>query len=93
MATTKGVLDELLKGYRGPDDFYGPGGPVKQLGKALAERATQAELAGQIAYEKSGPGGKPAANRRNGKPPKALRAGQGPMEIGIPRGREGECEP
>ena len=31
MAITKEVLDELLKDYRGPDDFYGPDGIIKQL--------------------------------------------------------------
>jgi hypothetical protein len=31
MAITKGVLDELLKEYKGPDDFYGPGGLIKQF--------------------------------------------------------------
>jgi hypothetical protein len=33
MAFTKEVLDEILKDYRGPDDFYGPEGIVKQLTK------------------------------------------------------------
>ena len=46
MAITKEVLDELLKGYKGPDDFYGPDGIIKQLSKALIERAMQAELTG-----------------------------------------------
>ena len=31
MAITKEVLDELMKEYRGPDDFYGPDGLVRQL--------------------------------------------------------------
>ena len=31
MAITKEVLDELLRDYHGPDDFYGPDGLVKQL--------------------------------------------------------------
>jgi hypothetical protein len=44
MALTKEVLGELLKDCRGPDDFYGPGGPVKQLSKAVIERMMQAEI-------------------------------------------------
>ena len=52
MAITKEVLDELLKEYKGPDDFYGPEGLIKQLSKALIERAMQAELTEQIGYEK-----------------------------------------
>jgi transposase-like protein len=53
MAITKEVLDELLKEYKGPDDFYGPEGIIKQLSKALIERAMQAELTEQIGYAKS----------------------------------------
>ena len=93
MAITKEVLDELLKEYKGPDDFYGPDGLIKQLSKALIERAMQAELTEQIGYEKSEIGEKETENRRNGKSTKTLRTDQGPMEIAVPRDREGEFEP
>jgi transposase-like protein len=93
MAITKEVLDELMKEYNGPDDFYGPDGLVKQLSKALIERAMQAELTEQIGYEKSESGEKPTENRRNGKSSKTLRTDQGPMEIKVPRDRDGEFEP
>jgi transposase-like protein len=53
----------------------------------------QAELTEQLGYGKNGTGGKPTENRRNGKPSKALRTGQGAMEIEVPRDREGEFEP
>jgi len=93
MAITKEVLDELLKGCRGPDDFYGPDGLVKQLSKALIERMMQAELTEQIGYEKSEPGEKQTDSRRNGKSSKTLRTDQGPMDIDVPRDRDGEFEP
>ena len=93
MAITKEVLDELMKGYKGPDDFYGPDGLVKQLSKALIERAMQAELTEQLGYEKSEYGQKPNGNRRNGKTSKTLRTDQGPMEIEVPRDRNGDFEP
>ena len=93
MAITKEVLDELLKEYKGPDDFYGPEGLIKQLSKALIERAMQAELTEQIGYEKNETGEKPTENRRNGKSSKTLRTDQGPMEIEVPRDRDGEFEP
>ena len=38
MAFSKEVLDEILKDYHGPDDFYDPDGIMKQLSKALVER-------------------------------------------------------
>ena len=93
MAFRKEVLDELLKGYKGPDDFYGPDGIMKQLSKALIERMMEAELTGQLGYEKSEPGEKQTENRRNGKTAKTLRTDQGPMEIEVPRDRDGEFEP
>jgi len=93
MAIRKEILDELLKEYKGPDDFYGPEGIIKQLSKALIERVMQAELTEQIGYEKSQSGEKETSNRRNGNSSKTLRTDQGPMEIEVPRDREGEYEP
>ena len=93
MAITKEVLDELLKEYKGPDDFYGPDGLIKQLSKALIERVMQAELTEQIGYEKHDSEEKTTTNRRNGKSSKTLRTDQGPMEIAVPRDRNGEYDP
>jgi transposase-like protein len=93
MAIRKEILDELLKDYRGPDDFYGPDGIIKQLSKALIERVMQAELTEQIGYEKNEGGEKETSNRRNGKSRKTLRTDQGPMEIEVPRDRDGEFGP
>jgi hypothetical protein len=52
MAISKKILDELLKEYKGPDDITGPDGLLKQLTKAVIERATQAETTEQLGYEK-----------------------------------------
>jgi transposase-like protein len=93
MAITKEVLDELLKEYKGPEDFYGPDGLIKQLSKALIERMMQAELTEQLGYQKNEPGEKETSNRRNGKSSKTLRTDQGPMEIDVPRDRDGEYDP
>jgi transposase-like protein len=93
MAFTKEVLDEILKDYRGPDDFYGPEGIMKQLTKALVERTMEAELTGHLVYEKHDRGEKTNANRRNGKMAKELRTDSGPMSIEVPRDREGAFEP
>jgi transposase-like protein len=93
MAIRKEILDELLKEYKGPDDFYGSEGIIKQLSKALIERAMQVELTEQIGYEKNQSGEKQTENRRNGKSTKTLRTDQGPMEIEVPRDRESEFEP
>jgi transposase-like protein len=85
--------DKLLKGYKGPGDFYGSEGLIKRLSKALIERVMRAELTGKIGYAKSEPGEKPNGNRRDGKSSKTLRTDRGPMEIAVPRDRDGNFEP
>jgi putative transposase len=93
MAITKEVLDELLKEYRGPDDLTGEEGLLKQLTKALVERAMGAELTEHLGYEKHEAGEKPGENRRNGTSPKTVRSDQGPITLDVPRGRDGTFEP
>lgn len=87
------LLDELMASYKGPDDLVGPEGLLKQLTKALVERAMGAELTHHLGYE---PGQEPPdgqANRRNGTGSKTLRTEQGPITVTVPRDREGSFEP
>jgi len=93
MAIPKEILDELLKDYKGPEDITGENGLLKQLTKALIERAMQTELTEELGYEKNQKGEKQTTNRRNGSSNKTLRSDQGPIEIEVPRDREAEFEP
>lgn len=93
MAIRKEILDELIKDCKNPEQFYGPNGLMKQLTKAVVERMMEAELTEQLGYEKSDPAEKQTTNRRNGKTTKTLRTDHGPMEIEVPRDRDGEYEP
>jgi transposase-like protein len=93
MAFSKKLLDEILKDYHGPDDFYGPSGIMKQLARALVERTMEAELTCHLGHEKHDQGEKTITNRRNGKTAKELRTDDGPMTIEVPRDREGNFEP
>ena len=52
MASREEVLDELLKDDKTPEDLLGKNGIVKQLTKALIERALQAELTDHLGYDK-----------------------------------------
>src|SRR5438874_2220018 len=45
------ALDELLTG-KSPEEIVGPGGVLKELTKALLERAMGAELSNHLGYEK-----------------------------------------
>ena len=93
MAITKEVLDELLKDYRGPNDLTGEEGLLKQLTKAVVERAMGAELTEHLGYEKHEAGEKPSGNRRNGTSPKTVRSDQGPITLEVPRDRDATFEP
>ncbi len=44
MTIKKEVLDELLKNYKKPEDLIGKDGIMKELQKALIERAMEAEM-------------------------------------------------
>jgi putative transposase len=45
MAIEKEILDRLLADYKNPEDLTGENGVLRQLTKALMERALEAEMA------------------------------------------------
>ena len=87
------LLDELMAGYKGPSDLTGPDGLLKQLTKALVERAMGAELTHHLGYEAGGEPPEGQGNRRNGTSAKTLRTDQGPVQVTVPRDRDGSFEP
>ncbi len=93
MATTDELLDELMKNYKKPEDLVGETGLLKQLTKALVERAMKAEMTAHLGYEKNDPVGKKSGNSRNGKSKKTIKGEFGNMEIAIPRDRNSTFEP
>jgi putative transposase len=93
MTIKKEILDELIKGYRNPEDLLGENGLLKQLTKQLLERAMQAELTHQIGYSKNENAPDNQANRRNGTTPKKVKSSHGEFEIKVPRDRQNEYEP
>ena len=58
MALDKELIDKLLEGYQKPEDLIGENGLLKQLTKALVERALNAELTHHLGYEKNDPEGR-----------------------------------
>jgi len=93
MALDKELIDKLLEGYQKPEDLIGENGLLKQLTKALVERALNAELTHHLGYEKNAPEGRGRGNSRNGKSRKKLKGDFGEVDIEVPRDREGEFEP
>ena len=73
MAIDLKLIDKLLADYKKPEDIIGEHGLLKQLTKALLERAMQAEMTEHLGYEKHDQAGNNSGNSRNGKTTKALK--------------------
>lgn len=86
------ALDELLIG-KTTEEIVGPNGLLKQLTKALVERAMNAELSQHLGYEKHAAEGRGSGNNRNGTSRKKVQGEFGSVEIEVPRDRNGTYDP
>ena len=94
MTIRKEILDELIRDYKNPEDLLGENGLLKQLTKALLERAMNAELTHELGFEKNDKSSlKENGNRRNGTSAKTVKSKHGEIELDIPRDRSSEFEP
>ena len=93
MVIEEEVLDKLMANYQRPEDLAGENGLLKQLTKALLERAMKAELSTHLGYEKHDPSGYKSGNSRNGKSKKKLKGDFGEIDLEVPRDRAGTFEP
>jgi putative transposase len=80
MVINSKLLDELLADYKKPEDIIGENGLLKQLTKAVLERALNAEPTEHVGYEKHDPAGYNSGNSRNGTTKKTLKGEFGEME-------------
>ena len=87
------LIDLLLADYQKPEDLIGENGILKQLTKAIVERALQAELAAHLGYAKHDAVANESGNSRNGSSAKTLKGDFGTLPIEIPRDRDGSFEP
>ncbi len=87
------LIDNLLKDYKTPEEILGDNGLLKQLTKAVLERAMQAELTEHLGYEKHDATGDNSGNSRNGKSRKTLKGDFGELPIEVPRDRNSEFDP
>jgi putative transposase len=87
------LIDELLANYKKPEDILGEQGLLKQLTKAILERALQAEMTDHLGHGKHEPVENAAGNTRNGRSQKTLKGEFGTLPIEIPRDRQGTFEP
>jgi transposase-like protein len=87
------LIDTLLAGGKKAEDIIGKNGLLKQLTKALLERAMHAELTEHVGYEKHDPTGNNSGNSRNGTSKKKLKGDFGEIDLETPRDRNGSFEP
>jgi putative transposase len=93
MAIDTNLIDKLLADYKTPEDIIGEHGLLKQLTKAVLERAMQAEMTEHLGYEKHDQAGNNSGNSRNGKTTKALKGDFGEVPLETPRDRNGTFAP
>ena len=74
-------------------NLVGPGGLLSGLTKTVIETALEAELTEDLGYEPHDPAGRNSGNSRNGSRSKTVLTEVGPVEIDVPRDRNGTFEP
>jgi len=87
------LLEELLKSVRKPEELLAPGGLLHQLKGALMERILEAEMSTHLGYEPNEAKGRGSGNSRNGHSSKTVETETGPVQVQIPRDRNGSFEP
>ncbi|ADP80762.1 IS256 family transposase [Pseudofrankia inefficax] len=74
-------------------DLVGPGGLLSGLTKSVLETALDAEMTEHLGYERHDPEGRNGGNSRNGRRGKTVLTEIGPVEIEVPRDRDGSFDP
>ncbi|MFC4185997.1 IS256 family transposase, partial [Streptomyces flavovirens] len=88
------LIDELVGRAQAEGlQLTGEGGLLQQLTKRLLESALEGEITDHLGYDKHDPAGKNGGNSRNGTRGKTVLTDVGPVEIAVPRDREGSFEP
>jgi len=92
-AKQEALLDELLKDYTDPQDVLGEHGLLKRLTKRVVERVLEAELTAHLGYALHECLGTKEGNARNGKGQKTVQTDTGPLDLVVPRDRNGSFAP
>ena len=73
--------------------LLGPGGVLQQLTKRFLEAALDAEMDEHLGYDKHDAAGRNGGNSRNGRRGKTLLTEVGPVDVAVPRDRDGTFTP
>jgi transposase-like protein len=75
------------------EDLMGKDGAIRELLSTGIEGLLEAELTAHLGYEKHNPAGRGSGNSRNGSSKKTVSTEHGPIDVAIPRDRNGEYDP
>lgn len=90
----KQLAEELVERARDEGvDLVGPDGLLAGLTKDVLEAGLEAEMTEHLGYDKHDPAGHNTGNSRNGTRHKKVLTDVGPVEIEVPRDRDGSFEP
>lgn len=85
------LIDELVGRAQAEGlQLTGEGGLLQQLTNRLLESALEGEITDHLGYDKHDPAGKNGGNSRNGTWAETVLTDVGPVEISVPRDREGQ---
>lgn len=74
-------------------NLVGPGGLLADMTKLVLEAGLEAEMSEHLGYDKHDPAGRNRQNSRNGTRSKTVITEVGPVELDVPRDRDGTFEP
>ena len=74
-------------------ELVGPDGMLSGLTKSVVETALEEEMSDHLGYDRHDPAGRDGGNSRNGTRSKTVLTEIGPVEIEVPRDRDGSFEP
>jgi putative transposase len=93
-AVDQQLVDELVGRAKAEGlQLTGDGGLLQQLTKRLLESALDGEITDHLGYDKHDPAGRGTGNSRNGARSKTVLTDVGPVELEVPRDRNGSFEP
>jgi len=90
----KQLAEELVeRAHEDGVELVGPGGLLSGLTKNVLEAGLEAEMTEHLGYDKHEPAGRNKANSRNGTRAKKVLTDVGPVDLEVPRDRDGTFEP
>ena len=88
------LIEEMVTRARAQGlELTGPNGLLGQLTKRILESALDGEITDHLGYDKHERAGQEGGNYRNGTRSKTVLTDIGPVQIDVPRDREGSFEP